>query len=64
MEKVIDDVKSATTVNDVDVQSVTLRGVDEREVFNALDALELLYEHSNVGWVKKFLDDHGIVVVG
>lgn len=58
-----DDVKSVTTGNDVDVQSVTLKGVSEREVFNGLDALELLIEHSNVGWVKKFLDDHDIEVV-
>lgn len=63
MEKVIDDAKSVTEVNDADAQSVTLKGVSAREVFNALDALELLFEHSNVRWVKEFLDDHGIVVV-
>ena len=41
---------------------VTVKGVSGQEIEAAMDALELLIEHSDVDWVKKFLAEHDIEV--
>lgn len=43
------------------VKELKLKNVDPNEVFAGLDAIDAMAEHSDEDWVRRFLDEHGIV---